>query len=507
MSATAPRSSAEVLLDSCAQRRDSTALVHGDRHVTYGEIVDQVHRLARTLDAHGLQPGDVVTLLGGNAPEMIMVRLAANLLGCGVAQLYNGISVESKAAIVADVECRALIVDPGFADNARQVLEHCSPGEVLGLGPGIGTDLLAEAADQPAEPVEGRARPDDVQQIRHTGGTTGHPKGICYTFATGLARAQQRPEGPQLITSETRLLVCTTIAHAAGFMADSVLQNGGVVVLHDEFEPGAVLETIERERIELMFLLPPLLYKLLDHPSIDDRDLGSLRCIVYGGCKSSPKRLAQAAERLGPVLVQMYGQTEAGMISLLRPEEHDPGRPWLLETVGRPVPTTEVAVCDENGHRLPEGSRGELWVRTGMHMDGYWKQPELTAQTIQDGWVRTGDVGYLDAEGYLHVVDRVKDMIVVVGGHVYTSEVEDVLMEHPAVRHAAVFGVSDPDGAEKVHAAVVTAQPVDAEELEDLVERRKGSMYRPTVLVVDDLPLTDAGKPDKKALRGQLARA
>ncbi|MBA8826796.1 fatty-acyl-CoA synthase [Saccharopolyspora lacisalsi] len=452
--------------------------------------------------ATALVRGDVVTLLGGNAPEMITGRYAANLLGCGVTEPYGGLSAEAKAKIVADVDTGILLVDPSFRDNAAQVLERCSPGAVLSFGDGIGPDLLALAAAESAEPVVCGARPDDVQQIRHTGGTTGHPEGICYTFdhhrrVLNLGIAGEEPD------YQRRQLVCTTIAHAAGGFADRSLARGGLVVLQDEFDPAEVLAAVERERITDMWLLPPLIYRLLDHPDSEDTDLSSLRNVVYGGCRANPTRMSEAVERFGPVFTQVYGQTEAGLISVLTPREHHD--PELLGTAGRVAPTTELAICDEHGDRIAEGERGELWARTGMEMDGYWKQPELTARTVQDGWVDTGDVGYLDVEGYLHVVDRVKDVIVVVGGHVCTSEVENVLMEHPGVRGAAVFGTPDPNGAERVHAAVVTAEDVADEDLTSLVEERKGAMYVPSdVTFVRQLPLTDVGKPDKKALRAQL---
>lgn len=502
-----PRSNVEILLGALAGRREELALVHGDRRMTSGELVDQVYRVARALAEHGLGPGRTVTLLGANAPEMLIARYAANLLGASVAQLYNGMSVSTKAAVLSDVDTTALLYDRAFADSAEQVLQGCKPELVFGLGPGEpGTDLLRLAAEQPAEPLAGRARPGDVQQIRHTGGTTGHPKGVCYTFGSVLRATQQRHGGP-FDLSAPRQLAATTLAHAAGGLADGTLQRGGYVVLHDEFDPGAVLRTIEAEGITSMWLLPPLLYQLLDHPEFDQRDLSSLQNIIYGGCAASRSRLVEAARKLGPVLYQIYGQTEAGLMSVLPPEEHDPERPELLSTAGRIAASADIAVCDSDGEPVAPGQPGELWARTPAHMDHYWKQPELTARTVQNGWVHTGDVGYLDDAGYLHLIDRVKDMIIVVGGHVYTSEVEEVLFAHPQVRMAAVFGVPDPNGAEVVHAAIVpeAGADVDAEQLREFVGRRQGPMYRPrNIHLVQRLPLTDVGKPDKKALRTQL---
>ncbi|RZT84266.1 fatty-acyl-CoA synthase [Pseudonocardia sediminis] len=499
----------EQVLDAFAQDRGRETLVYGDRRLTAGDVLDQVHRLAHTLDGR-VGPGDVVALLGGNSPEMQTARWALNLLGAGVTQPHGGLSAEGQATIVDDVEAALVLVDPIAADTAAQVVALARPVTTLGLGttgPGDQPwrDLLVDAADASTEALSSRANLSDVQQIRHTGGTTGHPKGIAYTFAHHLRMATVRgtwaEEGP------ARMLLCTPSAHAGGGVADRLLARGGTVVLQEEFDAGAVLAAIEREAITDMWLLPPLIYRLLDHPDLDRTDLSSLQNVIYGGAPANPTRMAEAVRRIGPVFIQVYGQTEAGGISALTREEHLD--PELLGTVGRVMPTTDVAICDDDGTRVAEGERGELWVRTGTEMDGYWRRPELTAETIVDGWVRTGDVAYLDARGYLHLVDRVKDMIVVVGGHVYTSELEDTLMEHAGVRQAAVFGAPDDDGSEAVHAAVVARDDsLTAAELETLVEQHRGAMYVPkTIAFVDEMPLTDIGKTDKKALRATLAPA
>lgn len=511
----AVRADVEVRLQSSAERRGDLALVHHHRRLTHGELVDTVYRTARVLHGRGLGPGDLAVIVGGNEPEVIVARYAANLLGAGVTQPYAGLSDSARGRIVDDVDAALVLVAPGHEDEAAAVLAHALPVTSL-----VVDDALVDGVD--ASPVPCRARPGDVEQIRHTGGTTGHPKGITYTFghhlrmlngadAEGGVRAflddggsdgdGDGDEGP------SRQLVCTTIAHAAGGIADRTLAGGGSVVLLDGFDPAEMLATIERERITDLWLLPPLLHRLLDHEDLDHTDLTSLRTVVYGGAPAVPSRTAEAVRRIGRVFVQFYGQTEAGGISILTREEHDD--PALLETVGRVLPTTELAVCDEDGHRLPDGATGELWARTGMAMDGYWKQPELTARTVTpDGWVRTGDVGCLDDRGYLHVVDRLGDVVVVVGGHVHTSEVENVLVEHAGVREAAVFGAPDPDGSESVHAAVVTepGAEVGTEELAGLVARRQGPMYAPDeVAVIAEMPLTDTGKVDKKALQALQA--
>ncbi|MEV6578701.1 AMP-binding protein [Streptomyces sp. NPDC051582] len=503
------RSHVEEILDALGQEPDREALVHRGRRVSAGELRGLVHGMARALRSQGVRRGQTVTLLSGNLPETIAARYAAGLLGCAVNHLYAGLSVDVHADILRDVETRALIVDPAHHERAADLARRVPLDRVLVLGGargaagggGAGPDLVKLAAEESAEVLPGSAQPQDVCIIRHTGGTTGHPKAICTTFEQWVSVGSDWSEG-----GSVRALVCTTLAHAAGLVADTTLHRGGTVVLLDEFEAGAVLAAIERERISHMFLLPPLLYQLMDHPEIDRTDTSSLRMLTYGGCASSPTRLAAAIRRFGPVLNQFYGQNEAGGISILSPEDHDPRRPERLRTAGKVMEGVEVAVRDAEGRHLPAGERGEICVRSPQVMKGYWKQPELTAEVLRDGWLHTGDIGFVDSDGYVTIVDRLKDMIVVVGGHVYTAELEDVLNSHPQVRQSAVLGVPDANLMERVHAAVVRtpAGDVGEGELRAMVRERKGAMYEPAgITFLDALPLTDAGKPDKKLLRSR----
>ncbi|MFE6691295.1 AMP-binding protein [Streptomyces sp. NPDC057743] len=489
-------------LDALNRDPDSEVLVHQGRRVTAGEFRSLVLRMARALRDRGVGRDTTVTLLSGNLPETVAARYAANLVGARINHLYNKLSADSQAAIVRDVETRALIVDPRLAERAAELVELAPVPDVLVLGPAkLGTDLLELAAGQSDEPLAAASRPDDICTIRHTGGTTGHPKGICTTFeqARWFSGALREFEDVK-----HRQLVCTTLAHAAGYMADTTLRSGGTVVLLDDFDAEEALATIERERITAMFLLPPLLYQLMDHPNRPTTDTSSLRMITYGGCQASPARLADAVRTFGPVLVQGYGQNEAGGISVLSAEDHDPERPDRLRSAGKVLDDVEVAIRDESGRDLPPGEHGEVCVRSTMIMQGYWKQPELTAEVLRDGWLHTGDVGFLDDEGYLTIVDRIKDMIVVVGGHVYTTELEDLLNSHPEVLQSAVYGVRDADRMERVHATVVRTpgSDLDAERLCTMVREARGTMYEPArITFVDALPLTDVGKPDKKELR------
>lgn len=500
------RTYVESVLDVLSADPDRPVITTADgRQVTAGEFRDSVHRIARELAGWGIGRGSTVSLLSGNRPEVLTARYAANLLGARAVFLYQGMAPETLAHIAHSVDTELLLVDPGLPDAAESLLAHARPPYVLSLGPGPhGQDLLARAARHEPLPVRGAARAEDDWCIRHTGGTTGVPKGVRMAhgpyqdmLAFGSVGAGEPP----------RFLACTTLAHVAGNIADATLLAGGSVVLQQSFDPGEVLAAVERERITHLWLLPPLIYRLLDHPALAATDLSSVRRISYGGCAASPTRLRQAYDTFGAVLFGGYGQSEAGHVTVIGPDEHEnlPGEGQA--TVGRVIPGVEVAILDEHGAPVPAGTVGEIRVRSGQAMSGYWKQPELTAEVLRDGWVHTGDMGYLDTEGYLYIVDRLKDMIIVVGGHVYTSELEELLLTHPAVAHCAAFGVRRPDAAEEVHVAVVPAPGggPDLGGLREFVTRHKGEMYAPTGLhLVTEIPLTPVGKPDKKRIRATL---
>ncbi|WP_411127445.1 AMP-binding protein [Streptomyces sp. x-19] len=509
----------DLVLAVLARDPDRPVVTAADGHeVTAGALHATVHRMAATLRAHGVGRGQTVSVLSRNRPEALAARYAVNLLGARVVLLYDGMAAETLALVAESAETAVLLVDPDLHATAHALLDGLTGTrpQVMTFGPNtdgatpLGPDLLAACAALPGTPtVTGAARPEDDWCIRHTGGTTGVPKGVRMThgaIAALLTHATWQTAG-----DPPRFLACTSLAHLAGIVADITLVAGGSVVLHQSFDPTAVLATVARARITHLWLLPPLLYRLLDDPTLPTTDLSSLTRISYGGCTASAPRMRQAAETFGPVLYGLYGQSEAMSITEAGPDDHADIRTDRPMTVGRPMAGVTLAVRDPEGRDLPQGEPGEVHVHSAGVMRGYWKRPDLTAQVLQDGWVRTGDVGYLDADGRLYLVDRVKDVIIVVGGHVHPSELEDLLHTHPAVAHAAVYGVRTPDETEEVHVAVVPAPGHTADELSPtalraFVTAHKGALYTPAAVhVVDAIPLTSVGKPDKKLLRTRTA--
>ncbi|GAC1314858.1 MAG: hypothetical protein NVSMB16_11610 [Acidimicrobiales bacterium] len=254
-------------------------------------------------------------------------------------------------------------------------------------------------------------------------------------------------------------------------------------------------------------LVPSMIYALLDHPRFADADLSSLQTVYYGASAISPARLREAITKIGPVFFQFYGQSEAPMtLCVLRKEEHDVNDLARLATCGRPVPWAQVTLLDGDGREVAKGEPGELCTRGPLVMRGYWNKPEETEAAIRDGWLHTGDVAREDEHGFLTIVDRTKDMIVSGGFNIYPREVEDVLSTHPSVAAAAVVGVPDDKWGEAVKAVVVVraGETIDEAELIELVKVHKGSHYAPkSIDVVDAIPVSPLGKPDKKALRAR----
>jgi acyl-CoA synthetase (AMP-forming)/AMP-acid ligase II len=301
----------------------------------------------------------------------------------------------------------------------------------------------------------------------------------------------------------------TPLTHAAGVLLLPVLLRKGTALILEDFDPETFLETVEKEKVTATFCVPTMIYMLLDHPGADRYDTSSLRNIVYGAAPIAPDRLKQAINRFGPIFTQLYGQTEAPMmLSALARDEHviaDPERErQVLSSCGRPTVTTQVKLLDPRSNEVAAGEVGEIVVRCINMMDGYFEDPETTSQTIRDGWLYTGDLAFRDAEGFLYIVDRAKDMIISGGFNIYPREVEDVLFEHPAVKEAAVIGVPHEKWGEAVKAVVVLHEGKVAteEEIIAFVKEQKGKLAAPkSVEFWSSIPLTNLGKVDKKKIR------
>ncbi|SFE40355.1 AMP-binding protein [Blastococcus tunisiensis] len=485
------------------------AFVLGDRRMTFAEGAASMSRIQQVLAGLGIGYRGAVGALSVNLPEVWLTQAATYLLGGRYTGLHPMGSVDDHVWVCDDAEIEVLVVHPHFAAAGQQILERATTvRHVLVFGEAeVGEDLFAAMKRHEPRPLEapGPAGPEDIAWLQYTGGTTGRPKGVMLSqrAMVELARAGlaswQFPIHP-------RYLVAPPITHAGVMPLFPTLVSGGTVVLLQGFEPASFLRTIEQERVNVTLVVPTMIYALLDHTAPGEHDLSSLEVMLYGASPITPARLTEALERFGPKLVQIYGQTECvGITTSLLREEHDPvNRPELLTACGRPALGTKVAVLDESDRQVPPGTPGEICVRSQAVMSGYWKLPELTAETLRNGWLHTGDIGVRDEEGFLHIVDRKKDMIITGGFNVFPKEIENVLSGHPDVASVAVLGRPDPRWGEAVTAYVVPrpGATLDGEELKDLVKRAKGAHQAPKhVVVIDALPMTLVGKIDKKQLR------
>jgi fatty-acyl-CoA synthase len=479
---------------------DRIAFVDGDATLTYRQFGARVSGLVQALEARGLARGAAIATLSDNRVEAWLVTAAAAMMGARLTAMHPLGSADDHAYILQDAGIQALCFDPvGHAGRAEALAARVPGLRLLALGPcDLAEDLMAEAIARPPAPLVPRAHADDVAGLTYTGGTSGRPKGVMSTHRVRVTMTMTELaewDWP----SEPRFL-------AAGAIVPPVLLRSGTVIVERGFDAARFGELIARHRATMTFLVPTMIYRLLDEPGLDPAALSGLEVVIYGAAPIAPARIAEAVRRFGPVFMQLYGQTEApNAITALRRADHDPDlHPERLASCGVPIGSSQVALLDAQGCEVPEGEVGEICVRGPLVTAGYWNRPEETAHAYRDGWLHTGDMARRDADGFLYIVDRSKDMIVTGGFNVFPREVEDVLTSHPAVAAAGVIGVPDPQWGEAVKAVVVLrpGASVEAAELIARVREAKGPVQAPkSVDFVDALPVTGLGKPDKKALR------
>lgn len=491
------------LLDRYPER---IAFIDGDRRFTFAETRDQISRAVQLLRARGLRKGDTVAQLSGNRPEVFFIMAASYLLGLRSVTLQAMGGIEDHAYILDHAETRLMLADPSYAERVAALRERL-PGiphwYLHDAGRGLPGFWEAAAAFSP-QPLVNEATAEDVIRLAYTGGTTGRPKGVMLHGRAVVTQCLLLMAG-RAWSDAPRLLCPTPISHGAGATLVPTLWRGGTIILQKGFEPDRFLDALEQHEATATFLVPTMVYKLLDHPRTRSTDFSRLETLMYGAAPMSPARIKEALSVFGPTLQQGYGQTEApSAILTLSRLDHLDADERILSSAGKPYPGITVKLLDEQDQPVKPGEVGEICVRGPLVMAGYLKAPEQTAEALRNNWLHTGDMAWQDERGFFFIVDRKKDMVVSGGFNVYPKEVEDVLTAHPAVSAAAVIGVPDSKWGEAVKAIIVRRPGMEtsAEELAAYVRERKGAVCTPkTVDFVETLPLTVLGKPDKKALR------
>ena len=502
-----PSTFGDALRHHADQRPDGIALRFEGRVTTYAALADYADQVANALFAHGLRKGDRIAYLGKNSDHAIELTLGAARAGIVVVAIIWRLAAPEIDYILADSGAAMLFVEPAFAAIGDAV-------SARGL-PTIAMDDQGFAAFRDAAPARSPAvtvtvTEDDIVLQLYTSGTTGKPKGVMLSHANGIhPRANQIAAGVDWMLSEPgdTTIIAMPYGHIAGAGAVlGAINSGQELIVHSEFDPGAVIDTVARHHIKRLFLVPAAIAMLLRHPRAQGADFSSIQTLYYGASPIPLPLLQEAVARIGCRFAQLYGMTETwGGVVALPPEDHLPGREHKMTAAGKALPGVELKIIDADGAALPPGTIGEIMVRSPSNTPGYWNKPEETAKTVQtDGWLRTGDAGLLDEEGYLFIQDRIKDMIITGAENVYPAEVESAIYGHPSVADVAVIGVPDPKWGEAVKAIVVLkpGEPADADAIiAHARERIAGFKCPKSVDFIDELPRNPSGKILRRSLR------
>jgi fatty-acyl-CoA synthase len=502
-----------LLIEGLNRYHDEPCLLLGDKVATYRDVRENTSQLVQALQSKGLGVGSRIAVISANRPEVLANIAAMQIAGCIGTPLHPLGSLDDHAYVLEAAEIDTLIYDPAVFEQVAAALQQKVPAlnKLLAFGPTeVGEDYLALAQTfQPQPLIAPDVDPEDVASINFTGGTTGKPKGVMSAYRV-IAAMTQIQMAEWEFPEELRMLIATPLSHAAAAFFIPVLQKGGAFYVMQGFSPDEFFDLVEKHKITCTMLVPVMLYFLLDSPRSATADMSSMSTIFYGASPMSPARLREGIEKWGQVFYQFYGQSEAPMVvANMRKAEHDLNKPQRLSSCGRPAPWVHMSLLDSDGTPVARGEAGEICVRGPLVMKGYKDMPEQTAEAFAGGWLHTGDIGRLDEDGFLYIVDRTKDMIVTGGFNVFPREVEDVLATHEAVGQVVVIGVPDEKWGEAVKAVVVLKPGFEPGEplqsaLQEWVKQAKGAVQSPkSIDFVDAVPLTPVGKPDKKAVRAR----
>lgn len=501
-----------------AQGADRPVLIDPDTGAvtTYGEVAAFTHRFAHAVRAHGYPPGAKIAVLSFNG--VLMYRVVLGILRS------DAVWLPINARISAD-ECVETLRASGcdilfYEEQAESVARRIAAHEDLGIRivPLIESELDAWIGDQPDSGFDVDEGDDALYAIQNTGGTTGKPKAVEFVNRNAgyIVRTLWTvcPFTPTERSPRPVFLAAAPLTHAGGQVMQLILQQGGAAVPVRPTTPAAMLALIERFGVTHCFCPPTVVYGMLDAPNLRSHDYSTLQYLIYGAAPMAPDKLVRAVDTFGPVLAQLYGQTETGLPNLwMSPAEHfvdgDPAKGVApadrLASAGRITEGTDLVLLDDDGNIVDEvGATGEISIRGDGVTPGYYRNAEATAAVRAQGYHRTGDVAFVDADGFVHIVDRKKDMIITGGFNVYSAEVERRILAFPGVAECAVFGIPDEKWGEQITAALelVPGIEIDLDELAAFCHELLGGVKTPKqFFVVDRMPRSDAGKVLKRELR------
>jgi acyl-CoA synthetase (AMP-forming)/AMP-acid ligase II len=489
-----------------AQRYNASreAVVAGGRRLSFAEAWDRGVRMANGLLALGLAPHDRVGVLEDNTLES-----ADFFLGCTIANLvrvplYPRNARESHVHMLGHTGCKAVVLAEKYAEEILSIRSQLPDvAHVLVRDAGYEAWLARQSSVDPDVEV----KPDDDYIIRHTGGTTGKSKGVAYSHRAWLAAARDWFYCYPPVEPGDACLHLAPISHGSGYLFMPMWLNGGRNVMVEKFDPAGLLDLMQEERIGYMFMVPTILNAINRIPGIETRRFPHLKCMTVSAAPISDETALKAYEIFGDAMYQGYGQTEVLPVAMMGPRQWFAKVPGSepLRACGMPLPFAQIQIWDEDNKPVPPGESGEIVAKAEGQMTGFWNDPKATAERIVNGWVKTGDIGRLDANGYLYMLDRVDDMVISGGFNIYPAELENVIAAHPAVIEVAVFGIPHERWGE-TPCAVVCVKPgiaVSESEIVELCSARLGNYKRPgkVVLRAEPLPKTPVGKIRRKELR------
>ena len=497
---------ADILRQLATSRGSSPALTFEDQTWSFAQLHEMSSRSANALKAAGVGQGDRVALLTKNCAECFELMYACNKIGAIFTGLNWRLAPSEIQAIVQDAQPKVIIVGAGeealLTDTTRNL---ACIRRIVVLGDDFDGWRNAASDSDPGH----SGSPDEVALLLYTSGTTGLPKGVMLTnqgmsFTPRLA-AESWGMGPSSVN-----LVAMPMFHIGGCgYGSSTMTVGGHTVLLREVNPVRIIDLIAKHKVTHIFLVPTVVQALLEVPHVKEAELGSMELLMYGAAPMGDVLLRRAMDVLGCQFMQAYGMTEtAGTVVVLPPTDHEPQGPRasLLSSVGRALPWVDMRVVDPHTmNDMPTGQVGEIWLRSEMVMQGYWNKPQDTAETLlEGGWLRTGDAAYLDADGYIYLFDRFKDLIISGGENIYPAEIENILNGHPAILEVAVIGIPHPKWGESPRAVVVLRQDMQTTQAELIAYTREHlAHYKcPTSVVFSaQLPRNASGKLLKRELR------
>lgn len=506
-------------------RPDHCAMHFEGRDFTWAQMNRRCHAMAAQLVALGVEPGDRIAYLGLNSHWIVEMYLIPSMVGAISLPINHRLSLTEMAGVISDGTPRILIVDRHFKPEARDLMARCPSLETLILADWDMPDaslhadtmhydtLIASAPDVPEDAFDHRASgSDDTMILFYTSGTTGEPKGVMLSHSNFLINASGSGHLYGYRSDDVLLLSGPLFHLGTGSRVFTAVTYGTTMVVQPKFEVEDTMRMIEAHKITTMTMVPTMLNMVMNHPRFAEFDFSSIRVLTYGASPMPLTLMQRALDAIpGITFCQGYGLTETSpVLSVLEPCDHVPGNPMIgkLSTVGRPVLYADLRIVDADDRPVPPGTPGEIVVRGPQVMNGYWNRPVETAHAMRGGFFHTGDAGVLDAEGYLTLVGRTKEMIISGGENVYPIETENALTQHPAVAQSAVIGLPHEKWGEAVHAVVALhpGQHVTTEALIAFCREQIAHYKAPRSVTFWDgpLPLSATNKIDKASIKAQI---